>query len=562
VIRILDEATIGQIAAGEVVERPASVVKELVENALDAGATTVAVRVARGGLDLIDVRDDGAGIACDDLRLAPRRHATSKLADAAGLSGVATLGFRGEGLASIAAVSRLRITSRVQSSEVGYAVVARGESVGDPEPVAAPPGTRVQAEDLFADVPVRREFLSSPAAEFSRISTLLATLSLAYPAVRFSLEHDGREVWTLPAGGSLDQRLAHVFGMAAARELVALDQNGVAGAVAVRGFVSRPAFDRPDRRMQLLFVNRRFLRTTLLAGAWSAGYSTFTMAGRQPYGVLFLTIAPDRVDPNVHPTKSDVRLRDGTAVGDAVRRAIARTLRREAVDAALQALAPASRGVEHAESGVSFAPGSGAPAVAERFAYAPQERAGERELRVLAQLDDAFILATDGYALVLVDQHAAHERIAFEAIARRAEGASPTEPLLVPYTIELDAARCERFEAARGALAEAGLEAEPFGDRAYRVLATPAGYGARSFDVLGFLDDLADDPGGLDARSRIWASLACHSVVRAGDALEHAEMSALLARLVRCENPGHCPHGRPTIVRMEPDAIARMFKRS
>ncbi len=552
-IRLLDDATIGQIAAGEVIERPVSVVKELVENALDAGATKIDVTVSRGGVDAIDVRDDGAGIEPDDLALALQRHATSKLASGDGLTQIGTLGFRGEGLASIAAVARVRIVSRRPDSEVGFAVSSAGEAITRPEPVAAPPGTRVEVRDLFANVPVRREFLKARGAEFARISSFLSTLALGYPAVRFSLAHDGREIWNFPAATALDQRLAHVFGEAAARELLELDASPAGDAIAVRGFVSRPGFDRPDRRMQFLFVNGRLLRTTLLAGAWSAAYATFALIGRQPYGVLFVTTAPDRVDPNVHPTKSDVRLRDATKVSDVVRNSIAASLRRRARSHVAEMLK-----VEPVAAAVSAQFSAAPPSFV--FDGAPAARVPE--LRVLAQLDDTYILATDGYALVLVDQHAAHERVAFETIARRNAGFAPAEPLLVPYTVELDATQSERFESTRTTLAQAGLEAEPFGERTIRVVSTPAGYGARAFDLAGYLADLADDVPGLNATERVWANLACHSVVRAGDGLEHAEMSALLARLVRCENPMHCPHGRPTVVRFEPDAIARLFKRT
>ena len=558
--------TVGQIAAGEVVERPVSVVKELVENSLDAGATRIVVAVRQGGLETIEVADDGVGIARSDLPLALARHATSKLATPGDLQRIATLGFRGEGLASIAAVARVRLISRVAGEEVGFAAEAHGAEAGEPEPVAAPPGTRVVVRDLFANVPVRREYLRAPSAEFARISTFLATLALGYPQVTFSLAHDGREVWVFPGSPSIEQRLAHVFGPQPARELIALDEPETPGArPAVRGFISRPGADRADRRMQLLFVNGRLLRSTQLAGAWSAGYATYALAHRQPYGVLFLGLVPDHVDPNVHPTKSDVRLRHPEAVHDAVRRAIAGTLARNAEGRFAAALSFAPLGVAPA-AGAAAGDAVAEPLAAELVPEAAANGASPSaspEMRILAQLDDTYILATDGRALVLLDQHAAHERIAFEAIAERARAGAPLrEALLLPYTIELDAEAAERFEASRAVLAEAGLEAEPFGERAFRITATPAGYGARTFDVRAYLDDLGDEIPGLDARERVWASLACHSVVRAGEALEPAEMSALVARLARCRNPMHCPHGRPTIVRIEPDAVARMFKRT
>jgi len=559
-IALLDETTVAQIAAGEVVERPLSVVKELVENALDAGAARVSVSVQRGGVDVIEVADDGLGIAPEELGLALTAHATSKLRDASGLGAIATLGFRGEGLASIAAAARVRLISRRAGAQTAHAVDAFEQHVSAPEPLAAPLGTRVIVRDLFANIPVRREYLRSASAEFARISTFLASLALQYPAVTFALRHDGRDVWIFPVAQTIEQRLAHVFGPPAARELTPLDDIGESGApVRVKGFVSKPGFDRPDRRMQLLFVNGRLLRSTLLAGAWTAGYSTFTMTQRQPYGVLFVDLPPDHVDPNVHPTKSDVRLRFPDRTSAAVRRAISSTLRRLAG--------------ERLGSALSLAPSSSFPSavptsVPKTFAqaqplFAPQEAAAPAAcLRILAQLDDTYILATDGAALVLIDQHAAHERVAYETIARRARAGAPSEPRLIPYVVELDAQEAGRLEEARAHLLEAGLEIEPFGERTYRVSATPAGYGARSFDLRAYIDDLADDIPGLDARERAWACLACHSAVRAGDRLEHDEMAALIGQLERCANPMHCPHGRPTIVRIEADGIARLFKRT
>ena len=330
IIRELDAVTIGQIAAGEIIDRPVAVVKELVENAIDAGATRIAVDIEGGGLDLIEVVDDGIGMSSDDLQLAARRHATSKLQAAAELESIATLGFRGEGLASIAAVTRRedRLARRsvpVQSELENHG--AHAERSGPVEVTApAPVGTRVRVLGLFEALPVRREYLRSPSAEFNRISSWLSSFALAYPRVTFVLRHDGKDVWTMPATADPRERLAMVFGRQAAA-LLPLD-----GAAArtldgrLSGFVSAPGHDRPDRRMQLLFVNGRLLRSALLAGAWTGAYSTFSMLGRHAYGVLFLELPAEHVDPNVHPTKSDVRLRFGNQVFDAVRRAMAATL--------------------------------------------------------------------------------------------------------------------------------------------------------------------------------------------------------------------------------------------
>jgi DNA mismatch repair protein MutL len=560
-IHELDAETIGQIAAGEIIERPSSVVKELVENSVDAGARRIVVNVEGGGIDLIETIDDGVGIAGTELPIAVRRHATSKLAAAADLASISTLGFRGEGLASIASVSNLEIVSRTGEAAIGTRVIARGESVGAAEPAAAPEGTRVRVARLFENVPVRREYLRSPQTEFNRISSWLTSFALGYPRVGFTLRHDGRDVWIMPPTSDERERLAMVFGRAAAGGLIALDPAAAAMLDgSLRGFISAPGHDRGDRRMQLLFVNGRLLRSTLLSGAWTAGYATFAMSGRHPYGVLFLELPPDHVDANVHPTKSDVRLRYGNQVFDAVRRAIASTLHQHASE----------RFREHtlgsSVPGFSAAPGTIDASLAhvqslfEGAPGDPDDVPGHR-MRVLGQLHLTYIVASDGDALLLVDQHAAHERIAYETIARRAEERTPSEPLLVPAVLELDAAQSAALDRVLELLREGGLDIEPFGQRSYRLVATPAGYGARRFDVAGFLDELAGEPKARDVRERIWASLACHSVTVAGERLETSEMTTLVERLQQCQNPMHCPHGRPTMVRLGPSEIARMFKR-
>jgi DNA mismatch repair protein MutL len=552
-IRELDTVTIGQIAAGEIIERPASVVKELVENAIDAGARRVTVSLTRGGLDLIEVTDDGSGIAPEDLSLAMRRHTTSKLRTAGELESIATLGFRGEGLASIAAIARTQILSRPKEGSIGARVLAHGDEIGPIEPAPAPIGTGVQVEELFENVPVRREYLRSPGAEFNRISSWLSTFALSYPRVTFTLRHDGKEVWVLPASDVELERLAMVFGRRAAELLLPLDGVGTSMLDGrLRGFVSAPGHDRPDRRMQVLFVNGRLLRSALLAGAWTSGYSTFVMIGRHPYGVLFLDLPPDHVDPNVHPTKSDVRLRFGNQVFEAVRRSIAATLARHAQARFLEKTAAV------AQTGISFAPAEMAlfetpPAIVAAQAAHP---------RLLVQIDRTFILAGDESGALLVDQHAAHERIAYEAIRACAQGSRANEPLLVPQIVELDPARSALLDRTIELLREGGLEIEPFGERTYRLLATPFGYGAPSFDLAGFLDDLSGEPKQRDVRERVWASLACHSVTVAGERLSDEEMATLVERLRACANPMHCPHGRPTIVRLGSEEIARMFKRA
>ncbi len=377
--------------------------------------------------------------------------------------------------------------------------------------------------------------------------------ALAYPQVTFALRHDGRDIWVMPAGEDERERLAMVFG--ASDELLPLDDAATRALDGrLRGFISAPGNDRPDRRMQLLFVNGRLLRSTLLAGAWTSGYTGFTMLGRHPYGVLFLELAADHVDPNVHPTKSDVRLRYGNQVFDATRRSIAATLRNHArsrFDRQTGQPALGERGSGGAGASFSLFTSDGLQ----------EEATPSAGLRILAQLDRTFIVASDGEGLLLVDQHAAHERIAYEAIVNAARGSRVSEPLLVPQVMELDPARSAALDAVLEPLREGGLEIESFGERTYRIVATPAGYGARSFDFAGLLDDLTEQPKARGVRERIWASLACHSVTVAGETLAPQEMTTLVDRLQSCANPMHCPHGRPTMVRLGPQEIARMFKR-
>ncbi len=575
-IRLLDSETIGQIAAGEVIERPLSVVKELVENALDADAMRIAVRVRGGGLTEIEVADDGLGIAPEDLLLAVTRHATSKIADAAGLTEVGTLGFRGEGLASIAAVADVTIVSRTADAEIATAIAARGETIGEPRPVAGPPGTRVVVRDLFGNVPVRRDYLRSPYAEFGRIATWLATLTLAYPHVGFTLEHDGKTSFAFPPGDDLAPRLRHIFGASSISMVPVHGEERYAG---VRGWVSSPGDDRPDRRNQVLFVNGRLLRSGLVSGAWLAAYRTFAMVGRHPYGVLYLTVPPNEVDPNVHPTKSDVRLRHGDRVVGVVKDAIASALRRGAIERLERSIsfAPPLRESTSLASAIDWTEtlvsggaligraDSGDASGGENAGGAGAGASSRPVLRVLAQVDRTYILATDGEAVVLVDQHAAHERIVFEQLAANARAQATAEALLIPYSFEVRPEEAERLDASLDALAASGLHVERFGERAYRVTATPARLvhagRSRPFDVADFIECLGDEVRGLDADQRVWASLACHSVVVAGERLEYPEMTALVERLQRCENPMHCPHGRPTIVRLDPDRIARLFKR-
>ena len=562
-IRVLDEATIAQIAAGEVIERPVSVVKELVENSLDAGARSIAVDCVDGGRAAIAVSDDGAGITRAQVRLAFARHATSKLASGEDLFSIASLGFRGEGLASIAAAGSVELVSRTASDEIGARIEARGVWVGEPSAVAAPLGTKVVVRELFALTPARREFLKSPRAEFARIATLLGQLSLGRPDVAFSLRNDGRDVWALQAVEDPLDRLEIVFGRGARGSLVAIDADDGHARERIAGHISAPGRDRSNRNGQVFFVNGRLVRSPALASAWLAGYGSFGMTGRYPFGVVSVRVPPSDVDVNVHPTKIEVRFANQAAVFDAVRRAVARTLRAgETARSFSLGGADFGGGSTRGDADAPSLPYDEIDAAAAQLSFAPSPAA--RGARMLGQIDRTFIVAANDGEMIVIDQHAAHERVAYEAILDGAGAADTAAPLLFPSVVELTPARAAVLHDAEADLAAAGVVVEQFGDNAYRIVSLPAGYEKRRFDLDGLLDDLgADDAAreGVGHRNRVLATIACHSVVRAGEALAPQEQAALYERLLRCREPQTCPHGRPTMLRLDGAALAKAFKR-
>ena len=567
-IRLLDEATIAQIAAGEVIERPVSVVKELVENSLDAGATVVSVELMDGGRSAIAVTDDGRGMGADDLSFALMRHATSKLRIADDLFAVRTLGFRGEGLASIAAAGRLEIVSRRRGDEIGARAEAAGTSATAPSPAPAPPGTKVTVRDLFALTPARREFLKSARAEFARVAAFLTQLSLGWPAVGFNLRHDGRDVWALPAVADPVDRLESVFGREARGALVPIDGDSGLAREKVSGYISAPGRDRPHRNHQVFFVNGRLVRSSALGAAWLAAYGSFGMTGRYPYGVIRVDLPPEDVDVNVHPTKAEVRFRFGAAVFDAVRAAVARSLRR--VEPVRSAPSPilSALGIGPVESESDPVERERSlPALGEssEFSAISALEPSPDRLRVFGQIDQTYIAASDGANLMLIDQHAAHERIAYEALLAADGAADAAAPLLFATVVELTPDRAAALHHHREELMAAGVDVEQFGDNAFRIRSLPAGYEKRRFDLAGVLDDLAADDApreGAGHKSRLLATIACHSVVRAHEPLALQEQVALVERLRSCSDPHTCPHGRPTMIRLDAATLAKAFRRA
>ena len=561
-IRVLDDATIAQIAAGEVIERPVSVVKELVENSLDAGASRVVVELTSGGKDTICVIDDGAGIARAELALAFARHATSKLGKDGDLFAIASLGFRGEGLASIAAAGDVELTSRTAGEQLGARIEAHGLHVGEPSPVAAPLGTKVVVRHLFALTPARRAFLKSDRAEFARVASFLSQIALGWPRVGFTLRHDGRDVWSLPPVDDPIDRLEVVFGRDARGALAGIDAAGSFDRERILGYASRPGHDRSNRNAQVFFVNGRLVRSAALSSAWLAGYGSFGMTGRYPFGVVIVQVPPEDVDVNVHPTKIEVRFANSQAVFDALRRAIARTMR--ATETARSIAMPSSSergGAIDLQGRPNIDPSIGLEERDAQISFAPEP---ESVARVLGQIDRTFILVATEDQLLVVDQHAAHERIAFEDLLREPQARAPSAPLLFPTVVELTPNRAALLHEFEADLRAAGVVVEPFGDGSYRISALPGGYEKRRFDLGAVLDDLEADGApreGVAHARRVLATIACHSVVRAGEPLSLQEQSSLYDRLQRCDDPHTCPHGRPTMLRLDGAALAKAFKR-
>lgn len=594
-IRLLPSTTADRIAAGEVVERPAAAVKELVENALDAGATRVFVALEGGGITRILVEDDGAGMSPADLALCIERHATSKLPEEAALFRIATLGFRGEALPSIGAVARLTITSRQPGGEA-HSLSVEGGQKGELRPASGAPGTRVEVRDLFFATPARRKFLKTPPTEAGHAVEAVRRLALAWPEVAFTVEVEGRRVLSL-AASDRPTRLAALLGPDFARASVPVT-GGDWGDLTLEGMAALPTLTRATAAEQHLVVNRRPVRDPLLRAALRVAYRDLIAHGRHPLAALFIDLPPELVDVNVHPMKTELRFRDAGGVRGALISALRRALAVGAGTAAAPPSPPPPPGWDRVEDPAgapafpgfaeergpvlmaplpqrpsSWQPGLRLPApqppVQPAAAPPPPVMTGEGPLgRPLAQLMETYILAEapDG-ALILVDQHAAHERLTHEAFkAQLLEGEVRRQPLLLPAVVDLPPLEAERLLAAAPTLERLGLEIEGFGPGAVLVRALPALLG--NPDPAPMLRDLAaelaewEETTALERRlDAAVARLACHGSIRAGRRLNAAEMDALLRQMEATPRAGTCSHGRPTWLRFGKGEFERMFGR-
>ena len=609
-IRRLPEHLVNRIAAGEVVERPASALKELVENAVDAGATRIAVRLAGGGTDLVEVTDDGCGMTPEDMALALERHATSKLPDEA-IENVSTLGFRGEALPSIASVARMTLESRVRGSE-GWARVVDNGVVLSEGPAAIPPGTRVRVEGLFERVPARRKFLRSPRSEFAACLDVVKRLAMARPDIGFSVEHDGRRSLGVTGGETLPDRVAALTDRGLVDNGVGIDF--VREGIGLGGIAGLPTFNRGVADHQYLFVNGRPVKDRLLIGAIRGAYAEMMPRDRHAVVALFLDVPPDAVDVNVHPAKTEVRFRDPAMVRGLIVSGLRRALdeaghrSQSAPESALaawtqeQSPSPSGEGLgwgrvpqDEAPAFWSAVPtpnpfpeGEGLsldqrsyalnerrsvftppPQARAEPAYAPPPETIDFPLGVArGQVAKTYIVAESPDGLILVDQHAAHERLVLERMRKAmASGGVASQALLLPEVIELDEPACDRLEARAAELSEFGLDLDRFGPHAMLVRGVPAMLGQS--DVTGLVTDLADELAAFDEalslRERldhVAATMACHGSVRAGRILSVAEMNALLREMEVTPHSGQCNHGRPTWVKLTHGQIEKLFGRN
>ncbi len=580
-IKVLPEEIAARIAAGEVIERPASVVKELVENAIDAGATEIKVESREGGRRLIRVIDNGSGIPADEVELAFQRHATSKLSSVEDLEYIRTLGFRGEALPSIAAVAHVTMVTRWRDEAVGTLIRLEGGQVVGRERRGMAPGTVVTVEHLFYNTPARLKFLKAVATEAGHIYALVTRYAMAYPELRFSLVNDGRLIFQSLGTGNVREVLARVYGLETARELLAVESGEAEGTggrweVGLNGFVSPPSVHRGSRRDISLFVNRRWIHDRSLNYAVTEAYRTLLPVGRFPLVVLFLTMDPAAVDVNVHPAKAEVRFREAGAVFAAVQRAVRRTLLDRApvpvIGHRARAGGPVWPGRQWRERQRRL-PGQVGLEVqrtgdveVRRQEEAP---AGERlpMLRVVGQVAQAYIVAEGPQGLYLIDQHAAHERVLYEQLqAARAGRKNISQQLLEPQTVELSPEQAGVLEEHLPLLRELGFALEHFGGNTYLLRAVPAIL--KGTDPAGALVAVVEEmvagnvPLGAEGEARLIASVCKQGAVKAGQTLSMAEMQALVQQLEAASAPRTCPHGRPTMIHLSADFLAREFGRT
>jgi len=541
-IRILSCEVVSKIAAGEVVDRPASVVKELVENSLDAGATQISVEAQDGGVRLIRVTDNGSGIPASEVERAFHRYATSKIETEIDLEKISTLGFRGEALPSIAAAADVETLTRSATDAAGSYLLLRNGSIAKRDKRTRPQGTTVTAHHLFRKVPARLKFLKSAATEGGHIANLLSQYALAFPEVRFNLVLDGRLALQTSGNGCLKDVVAEVYGLETARQM--LEVGETSQVPTVTGLVSPPSLNRSSRSYLSFFVNRRLVQSSPLARATEDAYHGLLMTGKHPIAVINVSLPPQELDINIHPTKRDVKFRNTQTVYTAVQKAIEKVL----------AKAPLPE----------VKAGAPTPAPALSLWSVKGGTFSLPILRVMGQLASSYIMAEGPEGLYLIDQHAAHERVLFEKILdQRAQHQLEIQGLLQPVTIELNPKQQEVLKTKDDLLSEFGFDLEHFGDRSYLLRAVPAVMKEENLAeaVTTLLDSISGEEEPAKRDEKIAQSVACHSAVKAGHTLSSEEMRELIKQLEQTRQPRTCPHGRPTMIHLSSHQLEKEFGR-
>jgi DNA mismatch repair protein MutL len=553
-IRILESEVVAKIAAGEVIERPASVVKELIENSLDAGATQIAVEAQGGGVELIKVSDNGAGIPASDLELAFHRYATSKIGNLDDLEKISSLGFRGEALPSIAAVAEIEISTQTSSDSIGSYMYLRKGDIVRRESRARPPGTTITVHRLFRYFPARLKFLKSANTENSHIAHLVSQYALAFPEVKFSLVLDKRPSLRTMGNGDLREVVNEVYGAEVAQGMLKVEQKD--GLAKVSGLTSPPSLARSNRNYLSFFVNRRWVRSPLLTRATEEAYRGLLMDGQHPLTVINISLPAQELDVNVHPAKAQIKFCHEQAVFSSVQKAVEEALARTSIASSKTVPFSVSSGQWQSPRMVM----DNEPA----FVVAQLPTLELPVLRVLGQLANTYIIAEGPNGLYLIDQHAAHERILYDRIlAQWSQKEVEVQGLLQPINIELSPREEETLRASREFLAEFGFTIEPFGNRSYMIRAIPALMArANIIEIISaLLDNLASKESPNPWEEKIAQSLACHGAIRAGQQLSNEEMRELIKQLEQTKQPRSCPHGRPTMIHLSSHQLEREFGR-
>ena len=590
-ISVLPENLSNKIAAGEVVERPASVVKELVENALDAEATRIIIEVEKGGQSLIQVSDNGVGMRRDDALLAIERHATSKISTDDDLFAIKTLGFRGEALPSMAAVSRFALLTRHSTSEAGTEIIVDGGKIKNVSEIGAPQGTMISVKQLFFNTPARKKFLKTVGTEMSHIADIVARIALGHPEVQFRLIHNNKAVKSWPLVSRHFDRVVDVLGKDCRPGLhpIEFDRNGVS----VSGWTSSPRITRRTSRGLYIFVNNRFVRDRSIQHGVFQGYAQRLVKGQFPIAVVFIKVPFDQVDVNVHPTKNEVRFVNPHQVHEAVKSAIAQTLyeidrvnwrpqngpqnqepqKTSQVVEPISTFTPAGKGALKDDFGFrisDFGIKNREQKTTDGRQRQPElmfESKGFSSLRVVGQLHNLYIVCESDGGLVLIDPHAAHERILFEQLKQRGDDRpSAAQKLMVPEPLELNFREAEILGQMLADLKRLGLEIEPFGKNTFIVKAVPALLSERDvrpmiYEIVEKTAAVGYSPGLENTLDQCRMVMACHGAIRANQRLTDEQIRELLHQLDECENPSHCPHGRPSWIRWDLITLEKLFKR-